>query len=190
MITKEKLRNQAKEQRRAISPKALQIASEAITEQVLKKFQLEGKLCSLFLPIERQKEINTYLLLERARNFGANFTIPQTSFKTLALKHFVFTDDTVLEVNKFGIPEPTKGKKVAADKHNIVFVPLLGSDKKGNRVGYGKGFYDRFLAKCNPSCIFIGLSIFEPVETISDILATDKRLNYLVTPTQIYSFEK
>ncbi|MGB0933117.1 MAG: 5-formyltetrahydrofolate cyclo-ligase [Lishizhenia sp.] len=190
MSTKDLLRKQAKEERKAISPKALQIASEAITERVLTKFQLEGKMCSLFLPIERQKEINTYVLLERARNFGAKFTVPQASFKTMALKHFVFTDETVLEVNKFGIPEPVKGKKIAADKHDIVFVPLLGADKKGNRVGYGKGFYDRFLAKCSPHCTFIGLSIFEPINAISDVVSTDKRLNYLVTPTKVYSFDK
>lgn len=190
MSTKEELRNRFKEERKVLSPKALQLASEAITENVLKNFQLEGKLSSLFLPIERQKEINTYLLLERARNFGAQFTVTQASFKTMALKHFVYTDNTVLEVNKFGIPEPTKGKKIAADKHDLVFVPLLAADKKGNRVGYGKGFYDRFLAKCSPNCKFIGLTLFEPVDNISDIVPTDKKLHYLVTPSQVHTFGK
>jgi len=189
MNTKDSLRAEAKEKRKALSPKALQMASESITENILKNFQLEGKLCSLFLPIERQKEINTYLLLERARNLGAKFTIPQTSFKTMVLKHFAYTDETILEINKFGIPEPTKGKKIAADKHDIIFVPLLAGDIKGNRVGYGKGFYDRFLAKCSPNCKFVGLNVFEPVNAVTDVISTDKRLHYLVTPTKVYSFD-
>ena len=73
-------------------------------------------------------------------------------------------------------------------KIEVVFVPLLAYDQNGNRVGYGKGFYDKFLSKCNPETIKIGLSFFEPEETIEDISVTDIKLDFCITPNGIISF--
>lgn len=188
IATKAQLRSFFKDERRKISPKQLQKASDAICLAVLKNFQLENKLCSIFLPIERQKELNTYQILERAVNIGAKFTLPVSNFKTGELSHVLYNSETSLETNSYGIPEPVKGKKIAPDKHDIVFVPLLAADKIGNRVGYGKGFYDRFLSKCKPDCIFIGLNLFEPVDEISDIFDGDQVLNYLITPEKVLKF--
>lgn len=185
---KAQLRAHFKEERKKISPKRLQKASEDICHSVLKSFQLENKLCSIFLPIERQKELNTYQILERAVNIGAKFTLPVSNFKTGELSHVLYTNDTSLEINPYGIPEPVKGKKIAPDKHDIVFVPLLAADKQGNRVGYGKGFYDRFLSKCKSDCIFIGLNFFDPVDEIEDVFEGDKKLNYLITPNNVIRF--
>jgi 5-formyltetrahydrofolate cyclo-ligase len=61
-------------------------------------------------------------------------------------------------------------------------------DLRGFRVGYGKGFYDRFLKKCRADCKKIGLSFFEPVKEISDIEEFDVALNFAVTPQEIYNF--
>jgi 5-formyltetrahydrofolate cyclo-ligase len=70
----------------------------------------------------------------------------------------------------------------------VVFVPLLAFDKQGNRVGYGKGFYDRFLANCKPETIKIGLSFFEVENEIADVFNNDIELDYCVTPNKIYTF--
>jgi 5-formyltetrahydrofolate cyclo-ligase len=70
----------------------------------------------------------------------------------------------------------------------VVFVPLLACDTKGNRVGYGKGFYDRFLDNCKPNVQKVGLSFFEPIAELKDVNSTDIKLNYLVTPEQVYRF--
>ena len=70
----------------------------------------------------------------------------------------------------------------------MVLVPLLAFDKLGHRVGYGKGYYDRFLAKCPPNCLRIGLSLFDPVERIDDVVPTDIRLNSCLTPVHTYVF--
>ena len=67
-------------------------------------------------------------------------------------------------------------------------MPLLAFDKKGNRVGYGKGFYDQFLSKCHPETIKIGVSFFESETLFSDTLSTDIQLDYCVTPTKVYNF--
>jgi 5-formyltetrahydrofolate cyclo-ligase len=69
-----------------------------------------------------------------------------------------------------------------------VFIPLLAFDKSGHRVGYGAGYYDRFLSKCKPDCLKVGLSFFEPVDEISDADEFDVKLNHCVTPSKIWTF--
>ena len=71
---------------------------------------------------------------------------------------------------------------------DLVFVPLLAFDKKGFRVGYGKGFYDKWLAGCRPDCIKVGFSYFEPVESIDDRHEFDVPLNLCITPHNVYVF--
>ncbi|RYF99725.1 MAG: 5-formyltetrahydrofolate cyclo-ligase, partial [Chitinophagaceae bacterium] len=97
-------------------------------------------------------------------------------------------DSTKIKKNEYNIPEPIDGIEVPDSKIDVVFVPLLAFDKKGHRVGYGKGFYDRFLAKCKPDVIIIGVSFFEAEEEILDVNPTDFALQYCVTPTNIYRF--
>lgn len=187
-MTKEALREKYKTLRLQLAPGEIDRLSETIVEQTLTHFQLSEKVVSLFLPIERQKEINTYLLWERAKNLGATVAIPKTNFDTMEMRHYLFEQTDQLEINEKGIPEPKKGKVIAADRFDVVFVPLLAVDKNGNRVGYGKGFYDRFLRKCAPSCQFIGLHYFDLEEKIEDILPTDIKLNAVVTPERVIRF--
>ncbi|MDP5026727.1 MAG: 5-formyltetrahydrofolate cyclo-ligase, partial [Flavobacterium sp.] len=85
-------------------------------------------------------------------------------------------------------PEPIDGLEVPDAKIDVVFVPLLAYDKQGNRVGYGKGFYDNFLNKCKPETIKIGLSFFPPEEKIDDVSESDVKLDFCVTPDAIFSF--
>ena len=102
--------------------------------------------------------------------------------------HFLLTDNTKIKKNRYNIPEPIDGIVISNDKIDVVFIPLLGFDKAGNRVGYGKGFYDRFLADCKPETIKIGLSFFEAEDKITDIYENDIKLDYCVTPETIYTF--
>jgi 5-formyltetrahydrofolate cyclo-ligase len=189
-MEKSQLRTIYREKRLQLSPGELERLSEAIVEMTLGHFQLENKCISLFLPIERQREVNTYLLWERARGIGAKVAVPKTNFENLEMRHYLFESTDQLEVNEKGIPEPKKGKLVAADKFDIVFVPMLAADRSGNRVGYGKGFYDRFLRKCAPSCQFVGLHYFGLEEKIDDVLPTDVRLNAIITPEKVVRFDK
>jgi 5-formyltetrahydrofolate cyclo-ligase len=104
------------------------------------------------------------------------------------MKHFLVDEHTVFQDNQYGIPEPTAGIEVTSDMIDVVFVPLLAFDKKGNRVGYGKGYYDRFLAGCRNDVITIGLSFFPPVLSIDDIDFFDKKLDFCITPECVYAF--
>lgn len=189
-MNKTTLRKLYKEKRMQLPPGELERLSEVIIENTLTTFQLAEKTISLFLPIERQREINTYLLLEKALNIGAQVAIPKTNFDSMEMRHFLFEQNDALEINEKGIPEPKKGRAIAADRMDYVFVPLLAVDKHGHRVGYGKGFYDRFLRKCSPNCQFIGLHYFDLEEKIDDVLPTDIRLTAVVTPTGVIRFDQ
>jgi 5-formyltetrahydrofolate cyclo-ligase len=71
---------------------------------------------------------------------------------------------------------------------DVVFVPLLAFDENGQRVGYGKGFYDRFLNECKEDVITVGLSFFEAENELIEANATDVPLRYCVTPERVYEF--
>ena len=188
-MTKAELRKFYTEKRMMLSPGQLEDISEQICMIAFSNFQLEHKKISLFLPIERKKEINTYKILEKALSFDAEVAVPKVNFKTNELKQILFESAEQLEISKFGIPEPMKGRVIAAEHFDIVFVPMLAVDINGNRVGYGKGYYDRFLKKCSPRCKFVGINHFDELqESIEGVNFNDVRLDACITPENIYRF--
>jgi 5-formyltetrahydrofolate cyclo-ligase len=142
----------------------------------------------LFLTIEGLKEIDTSFILHILSGKDKEIIVSKSDFQTLNMTHFLLTDNTKIQVNTYGIPEPITGIEVCDSQIEVVFVPLLAFDEIGNRVGYGKGFYDLFLSKCNPETIKIGLSFFSAEAKIEDYSTTDIPLDYCVTPSEIYKF--
>lgn len=88
----------------------------------------------------------------------------------------------------WGIPEPVGGTVVKPTDLDIILLPLLAFDLKGNRVGYGKGFYDRYLLHCRPNCIKIGISLFDPVDLIEEVESHDIPLDIAICPAKMYDF--
>lgn len=142
----------------------------------------------LFLSIVAKKEIDTEYLLQILSGKDKNIILSKSDFKTGLMESILLTDNTTLKINTYGIPEPINGFKVPEQDIEVVFIPLLAFDEKGNRIGYGKGFYDRFLEQCKPETLKIGLSFFEAEAHISDIADTDIPLDYCITPKKIYRF--
>ena len=97
-------------------------------------------------------------------------------------------DDTRFRKNGYGLYEPEDGVVVNPAGVDMIFVPLLSFDKMGFRVGYGKGFYDRYLSQCRNECLKIGFSYFEPLDAIDDTNEFDVPLSLCVTPTTVYVF--
>ena len=106
----------------------------------------------------------------------------QNEIKTIKQK-----PDTSLKENGWGILEP-EDDFVEDIKYDVIITPLLYCDNRGNRVGYGKGFYDMFFSKIDRSALKVGVSFFPPVALISDVSEQDVPLDYLVTPTEVLSF--
>ena len=143
----------------------------------------------LFLPIAEKKEIDTSFLLSILQGKDKHVVLPKV-VDSKNMIHFLLTDSTRLKKSKWNIPEPVDGIEIAPNKLDVVFVPLLAFDGQGQRVGYGKGFYDRFLAQCRKDAIKIGLSLFEAEERISDFEESDIPLDFCVTPKKVYSFSE
>lgn len=97
-------------------------------------------------------------------------------------------DTTTFEKNEMGFIQPVDGVDVTAADIDWVIVPLLAFDKRGFRVGYGKGYYDRFLKDCRSDVIKIGFSYFDPVENIEDVNRYDVPLDFCITHDKIYFF--
>lgn len=189
-MTKAALRKIYKERRKEISWKD----KERWTDLILINFQkldLPFINCvHTYLAIEDQNEVETenitrYLTF---KNPGLKTVVPKINLDAAEMKHYIFNDDVEVALNSFGIVEPVKGEKVDPDKIELVLTPLLAFDKRGYRVGYGKGFYDKFFPQCKQDVIRIGLSFFDPEESIDDINPYDITLHYCITPSNIYKF--
>jgi len=187
MRTKAALREKYKQKRQQLSIVEIEQKSIAIANQVLKLDIWQHTYYHLFLSIKQQKEVDTDLLLHVLQGKDKQVVVSQSNFKDYSLKHVLLTDSTPIKLNKFNIPEPQDGLEVPVEKIDVVFVPLLAFDTQGNRIGYGKGFYDRFLENCREDVVKIGLSFFEPEQNIKAD-KHDHALNYGITPHQIFKF--
>jgi 5-formyltetrahydrofolate cyclo-ligase len=185
---KKELRKKYKELRQGLTPDAIEDRSLAIANRLLQLDIWDKIYYHLFLSIEEQKEIDTEFILQILTGKDKEIVVSKSDFATLGMTHFLLTDNTKFKKNEYNIPEPVDGLEVPVTKIDVVFVPLLAFDVKGNRVGYGKGFYDKFLSNCKPETIKIGLSFFEAEKNIEDVSENDIRLNYCVTPENIYTF--
>lgn len=187
-MTKAELRKKYKALRKEMSFEALDQLSMGIANRLIAMPIWEHQFYHIFLSIEEQKEVNTEYILSILSGKDKNILIPKSDFKAGTMTHFLLMDNTRIKKNHYNIPEPIDGIEISNDKVNVVFMPLLAFDKKGNRVGYGKGFYDRFLADCKPDTLKIGLSFFEAEDTITDVFESDIKLDYCVTPEKVYEF--
>ena len=186
---KKELRKKYKELRAQLSESEIEENSLAIANRLLSLDIWNKTYFHLFLTIEELKEINTEFILQILHGKDKEIVVSKSDFLTKKMSHYLLTDNTKFKKNEYNIPEPIDGLEVPIAKIELVLVPLLVFDKKGHRVGYGKGFYDKFLSECKPETIKIGLSFFEAEDKIDDVFENDVLLDYCVTPTSIYKFD-
>ena len=188
-MLKSALRKQALNQRNALTEDNLQTLNEMLLAQFKKLDLSDIKSLHIFLPIIHQKEPDTFLIIDwlQQQHPEIEIVVPKADFKTTIMSHHSYIDKEDLLNNHYHIPEPQKAKPFTATP-DMVIVPLLAFDIKGYRVGYGKGFYDRFLAACKPDVIKIGLSFFEAEKVDIPYNDTDIALDYCVTPERMYKF--
>ena len=143
-----------------------------------------------YWPIEENKEPNTHLFTEylKFKNPELKICYPVSDFDTMTMQAVATDIDTPFEKQNLNIHEPKGGVMVPASEIEMVFVPLLSFDRKGYRVGYGKGFYDKYLAECPEDCIKAGFCYFDPVDSIEDRDDFDVPLDLCITPQSIYVF--
>lgn len=187
-MTKAQLRKTYKTLRGSLSLNDIDNLSLQIANTLLKLPIWDFTFYHLFLSIKEQKEIDTDFILNILSGKDKNIVISKSDFNTGKMINYLLTDNITIKKSAFNIPEPIDGIEISNDKIDVVFVPLLAFDKRGNRVGYGKGFYDRFLALCKSNTLKIGLSFFKAEVEITDISGIDIKLDYCITPKQVYKF--
>ena len=143
-----------------------------------------------YIPMPERNEVTPQYFEETLREVFPYYQLcyPKTDFKLHLMEAVAHDDDMQTATTQFGVTEPVNGNVIPTELIDIIFVPLAAFDKKGYRVGYGKGFYDRFIPRCRQNVVTIGLSFFEAVDEITDATQFDIPLKYCITPRQLYEF--
>lgn len=181
-MLKKELRKTYIEKRNALTNAEKEKLQESIYQQIF-NLDTDGiNNVHLFLSMRKFNEIDTLPIINYFRDKGKKIIVSRCNFNDDSLSHFYFEKDTKLKLNKFGVPEPENATEVDVKEIDLVFVPMLISDKKNFRVGYGKGFYDRFLAACRSDTQTIGLNFFTPIQHIKDTHEFDVPLDIVIYP--------
>lgn len=190
-MTKEELRKVYIQKRSSLSDSEYAELNNNLCNAFFRNIDLRGiKNLHCFLPIERRKEPDTRLIIRQImdRFPETQIAVPRVNKTTNSLDSFILESTTVLKNNAWGIPEPEHGIIVNPAKIGMVLVPMLIFDRRGHRVGYGKGFYDKFLTLTDQNCKRVGICLFDPVDRIDDIKGFDARLDQCITPGGSYTF--
>lgn len=181
-MQKQTLRTLYKQKRENLSAVQIKELENNIYKQLFKLDISAVKTAHIFLTLEKFKEINTTPIINYLRKKGIRIAVSKCNFKNNTLSHYYYEENTALILNRFGVPEPVNAEKAEESDFDLIFVPLLISDTANYRVGYGKGFYDRFLAKCRPDARCIGINFFEPISKIDDLNEFDFPLHTVIYP--------
>ena len=181
-MEKADLRKIYKEKRQQLSGIDIEELQENIYQQIYDLEISNIKNVHVFLSLAKFKEINTNPIIDYYRSQNKKIVVSKSDFTNNSLTHFYLEKDTTIALNKYEIPEPVNAVQVCEIELDLVFVPLLISDEQHYRVGYGKGFYDRFLANCRKDVKKIGLNFFKPISNITDVNEFDIALDEVIYP--------
>lgn len=162
-----------------------------INASLLRQFSIldftEINSIHIFLPIVEKNEPDTFLMIDwlKAHQPQIKIIVPKADFDTALMTNHHYEGKEDLQENLYKILEPQKGALHTGDV-DMVIIPLLAFDMSGNRVGYGKGFYDRFLQPMGTRKI--GLSLFSELTVIDDVNVHDVKLDECLTPEKRYVF--
>ncbi|MGF7231713.1 5-formyltetrahydrofolate cyclo-ligase [Arachidicoccus sp.] len=187
---KTSLRNTFLEKRNAISPKEKLKWDDLLLIQFQRLSFSDVHTLLSFWPMPHNNEPNTILFTNYLRHTipDLEITYPVSDFDNYTMQAVSINEGTIYQQNKYHIIEPQNGENIEATSIDLIFVPLLIFDNHGFRVGYGKGFYDRFLSTCREDILKVGFSYFPPVENIKDVHKFDLPLDYCITTDSVYEF--
>lgn len=186
-MLKAEIRKKALKDRSAISDEKYKLLNNGLFNQFKTLDFGNIKTLHIFLPIKEKKEPNTFLLIEWLieNHLQIKIIVPKADFETALMTNHEYLGTHDLQRNIYDILEPQKGT-IYNGEIDLVLIPLLAFDKNGYRVGYGKGFYDRFLENINAQKI--GLSLLPAIDKIDDVNEYDIRLDFCITPTDTIKF--
>lgn len=191
-MNKSRLRQLALTRRKNVSEHVFGLLNESLQQEFMDfitSFQLPHRIMS-FQPIVERREVHMSFIHETLEVLGHQLCFPRVENEHEMVAYQVPSNDSLI-ISAWGIqePNPQTCQKVPITDIDLVIIPLLAFDANGNRVGYGKGFYDRFLQDCRPDTLKIGVCLDEPVQRIDDVEAHDIPLDLCISPIGLHLFE-
>lgn len=185
---KQALRDSVKKRRFALSPEEIREKSRAVTARLLAL--LDGTK-TVMVYVSKPPEVDTIELIDALLVRGTRVVVPIIEKDTHSLRLSYLESRDVLVESTFHVPEPV-GHEIPAATTDLdtVVVPMVGFDRSGNRLGYGAGYYDRFLAGCPGLCTIgiafacqeVGVVPHEPFDRQMDVLITEAETLWCRTP--------
>lgn len=188
-MTKDEIRILFREKRKRLSEEEISHFSTQIRQRI-HDFLKERKHLNhihLFLPILKLKEVNIFPLIEDLLQEGYVLYTSILDTKSGVLETVHVTDTQDLTYDVWGIPIPRQKLMVPTNQIQMVLIPLIACDKRGNRIGYGKGYYDGFLSTLHSDVLKVGVNFFNPIDQI-EAEWHDIPLNVCITPSEVFLF--
>jgi 5-formyltetrahydrofolate cyclo-ligase len=197
-MKKSDIRSKYRSLRKSLTKEEVNTMSQAIVKLLFRRIPIHRySVIHVFLPITKNNEPDTQIIINvLQKDFPSEIYISK-SLESGDMLHVPYSNDIHLEHNQWGISEPSDLSnaldsdaffKKYATEEILVLIPLLAFDLSGNRVGYGKGFYDKFLSHSHQNTAKVGLSLLDPVSEITDTYSHDIKLDLAITPERIYAF--
>lgn len=188
MNTKAALRSSYLSKRKSFSSNQVEEWSRKIADKFILQFNpTENEKIHCFIPMESQNEVNTFFLIRYC--FENNIRVFVPKVKGRGLISVEIHPNTQWERSSWGILEPKAADASLENDFDYIITPLVYCDPLGNRVGYGKGFYDGLFTSLSPSTVKVGVGFFPPKEMISDLRPEDIPVDYLIIPSSVFSFK-
>lgn len=188
MDEKQKIRKLFLSKRKGLNAAKIEEYSIRISENLMKILPKSAKNIMIFQSILGKNEVQTKFIIENLqKNTKIKLFTPKV-FDKHTINACLFEKNTEMTLSKWNIPEPSNCSIVEPNKLDVVLVPLLAVTKNGYRIGYGGGFYDKFLKKCNPNCMKIGIGFYPPIADFSWVEKHDIGLDSYINQDEKYSF--
>ena len=195
LMNKSQLRQQALLQRQALTTEEIKtLGGKAIEKLIAQITWKDLSIVHVYLACPRRKEIDTWPLLTYLWAAHPHIiTLTNRLVSTTLKPHMechVIHQNTLLTPNAFGILEPlAETPTLDPARIDLMIIPLLACDLQGNRLGYGKGYYDQLLSRCAPHLQRIGINYVAPWQESIPHEDHDIRIQRLVTPFKAYAYE-
>jgi len=184
VLTKEELRKEFLKKMRALSIEEVKERSQCIQKK-LERLELYQKAKKIMVYYPLKGEVDLLDMVREAKR--KTFCFPKIEKERL-VPYQVKNLETDFEKGKFGIKEPIEGKcrRVEVEELDLVIVPGVAFDHEKNRLGRGKGYYDRFLKELKDT-ISVGVAFnFQIIDNLPYLSSQDERVNILVSETNVF----
>lgn len=143
-MDKKALRKMIRDKKRAMTPEQITIASKQL-EKLFLQTEEYANADTLYAYLPYNQEVRTEGIIQKALADGKSVAVPKVYGEEM--RFILISDLNSLELSTMGIPEPVADEPIATDSTALILMPGLAFDRQGHRIGYGGGFYDKYLAR-------------------------------------------